>query len=138
MRPIFRQSLQKWPFSDKKVNKRYFLKPKLCKKTLKSIFLQKTSVKHIFYTKTNVYKSITISFNRIYECILRFVFLILIRKVWLQQVNKKCGDVSKKKKGGTTSWFYNATSENVLPYFGTARAESIFLSRELSSLVSFC
>ena len=56
----------------------------------------------------------------------------------LQQVNKKCVDVSKKKKVGITSRFYNASSENVLSHCGTARAESIFLSRELSSLVSFC
>ena len=84
MRSNFHQFSQKWPFSDKKVNKRYFLKPKLCQKSLKSVFLQRTSVSHIFYAKSNVYKSITISFKRIYECILRFVSLILIRKVWLQ------------------------------------------------------
>ena len=82
MSPNFHQFPQKWPFSDKKINKKYFLKPKLCPKTLKSIFFQRTLVSHIFYAKSNVYKSITISFKRIYECILRFVSLILIWKVW--------------------------------------------------------
>ena len=80
--PNFHQFQQKWPVSDKKVNKKYFLKPKWCKKTLKSIFLQNSSVSHTFLTKSSVYKYICINFKKIYRCILQLMSLTLFRKVW--------------------------------------------------------
>ena len=82
--PIFRRFSQNWPFSDNRVNKKCFLKPEWSQKSLKSTFLQRTSVSHIFLAESNIYKSITIRFKKIFECILRFVSLILFWEVCCQ------------------------------------------------------
>ena len=46
-------------------------------------------MRHIFLDKSSVYKSISFSFKRIYECILRLTSLTLIRKVWNRKFGKE-------------------------------------------------
>ena len=46
-------------------------------------------MRHIFLAKSSVYKSISFSFKRIYECILRLTSLTMIRKVWNRKFGKE-------------------------------------------------